>query len=65
MKARDSFVVRYGEERVNWEKKQDGENIYILKLPGNRFWLTSKMFMDDLLSNGLHEKVMICLFKVD
>ena len=65
MKARDSFVVRYGEERVNWEKKQDGENIYILKLPANRFWLTSKMFMDDLLSNGLHEKVMICLFKVD
>ena len=46
-------------------KKQDGENIYILKLPANRFWLTSKMFMDDLLSNGLHEKVMICLFKVD
>ena len=26
---------------------------------------STKLFMDDLLSNGLHEKVMICLLKVD
>ena len=28
MKARDSFVVRCREERVNWKKLQDGENLY-------------------------------------
>ena len=28
MKARDSFVFRYIEERVNWKKKQDGENLF-------------------------------------
>ena len=26
---------------------------------------STKLFMDDLLSNGLHEKVMVCLLKVD
>ena len=28
MKARDSFVVRYRKERVNWKKKQDGKNLF-------------------------------------
>ena len=26
---------------------------------------STKLFMDDLVSNGLHEKVMLCLPKVD
>ena len=37
MKVRDSFVVRYREDGVNWTMR-----IYFLKLPANRFWLTSK-----------------------
>ena len=41
MKARDSFVVLYIEERVNW-KKNRMVKIYFLKLPAKRFWLTSK-----------------------
>ena len=28
MKARESFVVWYREERVNWENKQDGGNLF-------------------------------------
>ena len=40
-KARDSLVVLYGDERVNWEKKRMVK-IHFLKLPANRFWLTSK-----------------------
>ena len=41
MKARESFIVRYIEERVNL-KKNRRLKIYFLKLPANRFWLTSK-----------------------
>ena len=41
MKGRDSFVVRYREERVKW-KKNRMVKIYFLKLPSDRFWLTSK-----------------------
>ena len=28
MKTRDSLVVPYREKRVNWEKVQDGENLF-------------------------------------
>ena len=46
---------------------EDGENIFFIAL-GNRFWLTAnqpcqrttKLFMANLLSNGLHEKVILC-----
>ena len=41
MKARDSLIVQYIEERVNWKKKRMVK-IYFLKLPANRFWLTSR-----------------------
>ena len=41
MKARDSFVVRYRKERADW-KKTGWWKFYFLKLPANRFWLTSK-----------------------
>ena len=37
-----TFVVRLGNwERVNWEKNRMVK-IYFLKLPADRFWLTSK-----------------------
>ena len=71
MKARNSLVVRYREKHVNWKKrKQKMVKIYFFKVLANTFWLTSqscswvhgltKLFMADLLSNGLHEKVIIC-----
>ena len=48
------------------KKTEDRENLFFKAL-ANRFWLTSKsfhgstkLFMADLLSNGLYEKVMIC-----
>ena len=48
------------------KKIEDGENLF-LKALANRFWLTSKvahssaeLLMADLLSNGLHEKIMFC-----
>ena len=61
------------ERNVTIEKKkkkiEDGENLF-LKALANRFWLTSKvahssaeLLMADLLSNGLHEKIMICYWK--
>ena len=34
------------------EKKQDSENVFFVNM--------EKLFMADLLPNGLHEKVMIC-----
>ena len=45
MKARDSFVGLYREERVIWKKKTKKNRmmkIYFLKLSANRFWLTLK-----------------------
>ena len=41
MKVRDSFVVRCREDDVNWKENRT-MRIYFLKLPANRFWLTSK-----------------------
>ena len=71
MKARDFFAVRI-ERKGQLEKENRMVKIYHLKLPPNRFWLnqkvvhgSTKLFMDNLLSNGLHQKVMICLLKVD
>ena len=42
------------------KKTENGKNVFFKAL-GNRFRLT-KLFMVNLLSNGLHEKVMICHF---
>ena len=65
-KAIDSLVAQYREECVNWQKNRIVKKKNV-KLPANRFSLTSKscygstnLFIDDLLSDGLHEKVMIC-----
>ena len=50
------------------KKTEDGENLFFKAL-ANRFWLTSKsstkLFMTNLLSKGLHEKVNDMLLKVD
>ena len=50
------------------KKTEDGENLFFKAL-SNRFWLTSKsstkLFMTNLLSKGLHEKVNDMLQKVD
>ena len=61
MKARDPLAVRCSERK----KIEDSENVFFKAL-ANRFWLTSKscygsikLFMADLLSNGLHEQVMM------
>ena len=58
MKARNSLIVRCREKRVNWKKTENGENIFFKALV-NRFRLTLKL----TVSNGLHEKVMICYLK--
>ena len=62
MKATNSLVVRCREKHVNWKKKttEVGENLFFKALD-NRFWL----FMANLLSCGLHEKVNDMLLKVD
>ena len=41
-------------------KTENGKNVFFKAL-ANRFRLT-KLFMVNFLSNGLHEKVMICHF---
>ena len=46
---------------VLFGKKQQMLKIYFFKALANRFRLT-KLFMVNFLSNGLHEKVMICHF---
>ena len=58
MKARNSLILQCREKKKN----RDGENVFFKAL-ANRFCLTSKSFlwfMTNLLSNGLHEKIMIC-----
>ena len=42
MKARNFLIVRCRVKRVNWEKKEDGENIFFKAL-ANRFRLISKL----------------------
>ena len=51
---------------INWKTKQEMVKIHFFKVLANRFWLTSKvvlvstkLFMADLLSIRIHEKVMI------
>ena len=56
MKARNSLVVRCREKK----KTEDGENVFFKALAKIFFVNIKKLFMADLLSNGLHEKVMIC-----
>ena len=62
MKARNSLIVGCKEKRVIRKKKktENGKNVFFKAL-ANRLLLT-KLFMVNLLSNGLHEKVMICHF---
>ena len=50
MKARNSLVVQF--RKIGKKKKQKMVKIYFLKL-----------FMEGFLSNGLHEKLMICSLK--
>ena len=63
MKARKYFVIPCGEKCVKQkkEKEENGENKFFKAL-ANRFRLTSKLcqrttklFMDYLLVNGLHD----------
>ena len=60
------------ERKCQLEKKSGSVENVFYKALGNRFRLTSKLvscqvttklFMDDLLLNGLHEKVIICYLK--
>ena len=41
------------------KKTEDGENV-LFKPLANFFFNIKKLFMADLLTNGLHEKIMIC-----
>ena len=66
MKAKISLVIRCREERVNWKKAEDRESLFFKALAID-FGLhrkvvhgSAKLVMADFLSNGLHEKVMIC-----
>ena len=45
-----------GEEK----KTEDGDNVFFKALAKGFFVNIKKLFMVDLLSNGLHENVMIC-----
>ena len=63
MKARNSLVVQF--RKIGKKKTENGENIFFKALinrskPCQR---TAKLFMEGFLSNGLHEKVMICSLK--
>ena len=68
MKARNSLIAGCNienfdgckEKRVIRKKTENFKNIFFKAL-ANRFLLT-KLFMVNFLSNGLHEKVMICHF---
>ena len=72
MKAKNYFVAWCREKHANWKKKQKMVRMYIFKaLPDRFLWASklissvkdNKIFKDDLLSNGLQEKVMICYLK--
>ena len=68
MKASNSSVVRCREKRFNWKKTENDKNIFFkapsVNIEANQACQrTTKLFMDDLLSNGLHEKVLICFSK--
>ena len=65
MKARNYLALRCRENVSVRKKKEKMVKIYIFKaLEANQLCQgTTKLFMDDLLLNGLHEKVMICYLK--
>ena len=42
LKTKNPLILLYREERVNWKKTEDGENIFFKALV-NRFRLTSKL----------------------
>ena len=42
MKTRNSFVRRCREKRINWKKREHGEDIFFKAL-ANRFRLTSEL----------------------
>ena len=64
MKAKNSSVAECREKRVNWKKTENGENIFQANLKANQpCQRTAKLLMHNLLSNGLHEKVVICYLK--
>ena len=57
MKSRNSLIV----QGRKMKKTEDGLNLFS-KAP-KIFHGLAKLFMDDLLSDGLLEKVMICYWK--
>ena len=65
MKARNFSAVQCREKRMNWKKKtENGENIFYVNLKAHQpCQRTTKLLLDNLLPNGLHEKVEICYLK--
>ena len=58
MKAESSLVVWCEEKKKR--KKEDDENVFFKAL-GKKFFVNiKKLFMTNLLSYRLHEKVIIC-----
>ena len=55
MKGRNSLAGWCREEK----KTEEGENVFFKAL-AQFFFNIKKLFMTDLLINGLHEKVLIC-----
>ena len=71
VKERNSLVVRCREKLVNRKiKSENGENIVFkalisVNIEANQLCQrTKKLFTAVLLSNGLHENVMICYLKL-
>ena len=59
MKARNSLVVWCREKK----KAEDGENVFFKALANFFFFFNiKKKFMANLLSNGLHEKVLYVIY---
>ena len=55
MKVRNPLVVWCREKK----KTEDGENVFFRALAKIFLLIPKKLFMADLLSNGLHEKIII------
>ena len=60
MKARNSLIFLFRKKRLNWEKTEDGENIFFIEFGSTMCQRTAKLFVAVLLSNAICEKVMIC-----
>ena len=65
MEARHSLVIQCTEKCVNWQKTEGGENNWFRLTSKliSRVKRTTRLFMANLLSNGLNEKVIICYVK--